>query len=89
MSEPSSNAAGHAEGPPEVVPLAEMQAGRWGRLHATRLRPEDSQLLHAMGLTGSSDIRVCKTGEPCIVQVHATRLALSAALARRILITPA
>ncbi len=73
----------------KAVPLAEMQAGDRGRRHATRARPEESRLLHAMGLTGSSDIRVCKTGEPCIVQVHATRLALSAALARRILITPA
>ncbi len=89
MNESNSIVAGHAEGPPVAVPLAEMQAGRRGRLHATRLRPEESRLLHAMGLTGSSDIRVCKTGEPCIVQVHATRLALSAALARRILITPA
>lgn len=89
MTESNSTVASGHEGAPVAVPLAEMEVGHRGRLHATELRTEESRLLHAMGLTGSSDIRVCKTGEPCIVQVHATRLALSAAVARRILITPA
>jgi Fe2+ transport system protein FeoA len=41
-----------------------------------------------MGLTEQCEIRVCQSGEPCIVQVHATRLGLSAALARSILVSP-
>jgi Fe2+ transport system protein FeoA len=49
---------------------------------------EDCELLQAMGLTEQCEIRVCQSGEPCIVQVHATRLGLSAALARSILVSP-
>jgi Fe2+ transport system protein FeoA len=66
-----------------------MQVGHRGTLHAADVRPEEKRLLEAMGLTEEAEIRLCKTGEPCIVQVHATRLALSAAFARRILVMPA
>ena len=41
-----------------------------------------------MGLTDQCEIRVCQGGEPCIVQVHATRLGLSASVASRLLVTP-
>ncbi|MCI0365891.1 MAG: ferrous iron transport protein A [Phycisphaerales bacterium] len=49
---------------------------------------EDCELLNAMGLTDQCEIRVCQGGEPCIVQINATRLGLSASLARKILVRP-
>ena len=50
---------------------------------------DDRELLGAMGLTDRSTLRVCRAGEPCIVQVAASRLGLSAAMARSILVVPA
>ena len=70
-----------------AVPLSVLREGDRGRLHATNLCCEDCELLNAMGLTDQCEIRVCQRGEPCIVQVHSTRLGLSAALARNILVT--
>jgi Fe2+ transport system protein FeoA len=39
-----------------------------------------------MGMNEHSEIRVCRTGEPCIIQVNATRLGLSSLIAREILV---
>ena len=72
---------------PQTVPLSVLREGDRGRLHATNLCCEDCDLLNAMGLTDQCEIRVCQRGEPCIVQVNSTRLGLSAALARNILVT--
>jgi Fe2+ transport system protein FeoA len=33
-------------------------------------------------------MRICKVGEPCIVQVHATRIGLSRTVADGILVVP-
>jgi Fe2+ transport system protein FeoA len=49
---------------------------------------DDGELLAAMGLTDRCLLRVCRAGEPCIVQVAGSRLGLAAALARRILVVP-
>lgn len=75
--------------PVGAVPLATLREGERGRAHTAQLPCEDCDLLNAMGLTDACEVRVCRKGEPCIVQVNTTRLGLSAALARRILITPA
>ncbi|MFO0873012.1 MAG: hypothetical protein U0575_03455 [Phycisphaerales bacterium] len=39
-----------------------------------------------MGLTEQCEIRVCKVGEPCIVQVNETRLGISAKTCARVLV---
>jgi Fe2+ transport system protein FeoA len=67
--------------------LADLRGGESGRLHMAQLPCDDCALLNAMGLTDQCEVRVCRSGEPCIVQVHTTRLGLSAALARRIFVT--
>jgi Fe2+ transport system protein FeoA len=72
---------------PSSVPLSTLREGDRGRLHMSELPCEDCNLLNAMGLTDQCEVRVCRRGEPCIVQVHTTRLGLSSALARRIYIT--
>jgi Fe2+ transport system protein FeoA len=72
---------------PGPVPLSTLRDGQRGRVHATDLCCEDCALLNAMGLTDQCEIRVCQGGEPCIVQVRSTRLGISAALARRIMVS--
>jgi Fe2+ transport system protein FeoA len=69
------------------VPLSTLRGGDRGRLHLAELPCDECELLQAMGLTDQCEVRVCRGGEPCIVQVHATRLGLSASLARRIYVT--
>ncbi len=78
--------------PPAVdpVPLSRLSEGERGWLASTDLCCEDCELLNAMGLTERCEIRVCQrgsTGGPCIVQVNSTRLGLSAALARQIMVS--
>jgi hypothetical protein len=58
------------------------------RMHAAQLPREDCALLRALGLSDRCLLRVCKAGEPCIVQVRATRIGLSRELARGILVIP-
>jgi Fe2+ transport system protein FeoA len=74
-------------GSPRTLPLCELQAGDRGRLHATELSCEDCELLQAMGLTDRCELRVCRGGAPCIVQVESTRLGLSRSMSRRIMVS--
>jgi hypothetical protein len=57
-------------------------------LHGAELAARDCALLRAIGLTDRCLLRVCKIGEPCIVQVRATRIGLSRAVADGILVLP-
>jgi Fe2+ transport system protein FeoA len=52
------------------------------------LDPEACHQLRSLGLTESCQLRLCKKGEPCIVQVRSTRIGLSRAVARRIFVVP-
>ncbi len=70
------------------VRLTELSAGHVGRLHATNLPAQDWALLGALGMTDQCVLRVCKVGEPCIVQVQATRIGLSRSVASGILVVP-
>jgi hypothetical protein len=49
---------------------------------------EDCELLGAMGLTDRCRLRICRVGEPCIIQVAATRLGLSRVMAGKIMVQP-
>ena len=71
-----------------AVRLTQLTTGAVARLHATELATEDCALLHALGLTDQCLLRVCKAGEPCIVQVRATRIGLSKAVARGLFVIP-
>lgn len=63
-----------------------MGVGTLARLHAVRLDREAHDALRGLGLTDASTLRVCKQGEPCVVQVHATRIGLSQRVARQIFV---
>jgi Fe2+ transport system protein FeoA len=47
-----------------------------------------ARLIRALGLTRTSEFRVCQNGEPCIVQVRSTRIGLSRAVAGQIYVLP-
>ena len=58
--------------------------GATARLHDAELDTEARELLRGLGLTDRSLLRVCKQGDPCVVQVHATRIGLTSRVARAI-----
>jgi Fe2+ transport system protein FeoA len=89
---PSSIANEAISRTPETVPLTTLRAGERGRLHTANLCCDDCDLLNAMGLTEQCELRVCRRdrqGGACIVQVNATRLGLSAAMARGLMVSRA
>jgi len=46
-------------------------------------------VLRALGLTDGARLRVCRVGDPCIIQVGSTRIGLSNVVARSISVTVA
>lgn len=74
--------------PVAAVRLSDLAAGRTARFHEAHLAPRDCALLQALGFTDSCVLRVCKVGEPCIVQVRTTRIGFSRSVADGILVVP-
>ena len=70
------------------VQLTDLAAGAEARLHAANLGDDDFALLEALGMTRRCRFRVCKVGDPWIVQIRETRIGLAASVARRILVVP-
>ena len=70
------------------VQLTELAAGAEAQLHAAQLGDDDFALLEALGMTPSCRFRVCKAGDPWIVQIRETRIGLAASVARRLLVVP-
>lgn len=70
------------------VRLSDVNAGEVARMHTAELSAPDCALLLALGLTDHCLLKVCKVGEPCIVQVDSTRIGLSRAVADGIFVVP-
>lgn len=68
------------------VRLTSLAAGDAARLHLTTLDPDTRALLRSLGLTDDSMLRVCKSGEPLIIQVRDTRIGVSSAVASGIFV---
>jgi Fe2+ transport system protein FeoA len=68
--------------------LSSLEAGRTARLHAAELSPQDCALLRALGMTDRCVLRICKVGEPCIVEVQSTRIGISRSVADGIFVVP-
>ena len=73
---------------PQPVPLCDLAVGDTARVHRADVTASMARYLRAIGLTNASEFRLCKTGEPCIIQVRATRIGLSRGIARHILVVP-
>ena len=86
--------AGQATQPtkdPLRIPLTQLRRGQRATVECAALEglPDEHRcLLSAMGLGDSCELRVCRPGAPCIVQVDGTRLGLAHDVAERILVTP-
>lgn len=98
----SNTKASTAEHDLQAVPLCELREGDSGMVCALHFCPhrhrggrcdrpccgcEECQLLRAMGMTERCKLRVCRCGKRCIVQVNSTRLGISNAIARNILVS--
>ena len=70
------------------IRLSSPEPGRVARLHTAELPPQDCALLRALGMTDRCMLRICKVGEPCIVEVQSTRIGLSRSVADGILVVP-
>lgn len=80
-----------SEGKSIQIPLSQLQRGQRATVDCAGLRslPEDHRcLLSAMGLAESCQVRVCRAGSPCIIQIDQTRLGLPRSVADQILVTP-
>ena len=64
--------------------LSDLEVGDVARMVDAAIDREAQSLLQALGLTDNSRLRVCKRGEPCVVQVRATRIGISSRIARHI-----
>ena len=76
------------ENPPLTRALTDLRAGEAGRLEDADLVDADRQLLGALGLVNHSRLRLCKAGDPWIVQVRGTRIGIAEAVARRLQVVP-
>jgi Fe2+ transport system protein FeoA len=74
--------------PKTPICLCDLEVGATARFHDAQLDPEFSRFLRAVGLTQTSELRLCKNGDPCIVQVRATRIGLSRAVAGQVYVVP-
>jgi len=77
-----------ATSPSIPVALTALAVGCVARLHEAQLDADASALLRALGLSGARELRLCKVGDPCIVQVGATRIGVSRTVASRIFVIP-
>ena len=68
--------------------LTNLSTGQTARLHEARLDPHAVGLLRALGLSETQPFRVCKAGEPCILQVEGTRIGVSRAVASGLFVIP-
>ncbi len=76
---------------PIRIPLTQLLPGRRAVVECASLDalPQGERcLLSAMGLSECCEVRMCKGGHACIVQVESTRLGLSQDVASRIMVTP-
>lgn len=73
---------------PKPIPLSTLGPGKVVRLHAADLSPQDCALIRALGMTDHCVLRICKVGEPCIVEVQSTRIGLARLVADGILVVP-
>ena len=73
--------------PSPAVPLTSVPVGGVATLHEVR-DAASRTVLRSLGLHDACVLRICKVGDPCIVQVRATRIGLSNAVARCLYVVP-
>ncbi len=73
------------------IPLSQLARGQRATVECSALDSLPSEhrcLLAAMGMGEQCEVRVCRPGTPCIVQIDRTRLGLPQIIADQIMVTP-
>lgn len=78
----------NCQSPEPTVSLVDLRPGDRCQLHSTSLEGSDSAILFALGLRGQNMVRLCKAGDPWIVEVRGTRIGLADEVARRLRVVP-
>jgi len=71
---------------PRLRRLSELDGGSVARLHQRELSDGEACLLSAMGLTAGCRLTVRVGGDPCVVEVRATRIGIARALAEKLIV---
>lgn len=74
--------------PAATVPLTDLAPGVVAVLREVH-DPQSRAVLRALGLTGGARLRLCRIGDPCIIQVRSTRIGLSKAVAQSVFVVVA
>ena len=69
-----------------TVPLLELAPGTVAVLRQIR-DDESHAVLRSLGLTDGARLRICRLGDPCIIQVRSTRIGLSKVVAQSIYVS--
>ena len=72
---------------PSAVPLSTVPVGGLATLREVR-DVESRTMLRSLGVTDACVLKICKAGDPCIVQVRSTRIGLSDSVARCLFVVP-
>lgn len=84
---PPDTASPRVDSATYAIALTTMPSGAMATLHEVR-DLEIQPFLRALGLTAACRLRLCKAGDPCIIQVHATRIGVSRAVAECLFVVP-
>ena len=69
-----------------LIPLCDLEERAEAVIQVTDLDDDEREMLAAMGLHEEATFRLCQQGQPCIIQIEATRLGLSREVTSRILV---
>jgi len=75
---------------PLTIPLSQLARGQRATVQCSALDALPSEhrcLLAAMGLGEQCELRMCRSGGPCIIQIDRTRLGLTKDIAEKIMVT--
>jgi len=70
----------------EYIPLSQLREREKAVVQVAELDSSECEALAAMGLHEEATFELCQQGQPCIVQVEATRLGLSREVTERIMV---
>lgn len=80
----ASDRSPHSAG---TVPLVDLAPGATAVLrHVVDARSRD--VLRSLGLVNGAPLRLCRVGDPCIIQVRSTRIGLSKVVAQSVYVAP-
>ena len=68
------------------VPLMDLAPGTLAVLREV-LDNQSRAVLRSLGLTDGARLRVCRVGDPCIIQVRSTRIGLSREVGQSVYVT--